>query len=120
MTSFLDPSQLRAKIAAVFKGKLLTGTLTRVISSGTDQYGDPVPGVPQTFSVQGCVDEFSAIYRAQAGIPENSVNIILIAGLCKTTPLKDDKITFPNFATFQVRKVKGDPALAHWELESFS
>lgn len=119
MVSFLDPSQLRAKIAAGFKGKLLVGSLTRVGSTTVDEYGDPVPGATQTFVVNGLVDEYNDVYRAQAGIPETDSKIILIAGLSEVEPQKDDKITFPNFSTFQVRKVKTDPARAHFECQSY-
>jgi hypothetical protein len=118
MVSFLHPSQMRAKIAAGFKGKLLVGTLVRQVASGVDEYGDPV-SAPQSFTVNGCVDEWSAVYKAQAGIPEDDSNLIIILGLSTTTPQKDDKITFPNFPTFQVRKVKIDPAQASAECQSY-
>ena len=119
MVSFLHPSQLRAKIAQGFKGQLLAGTLTRRTSNTVNEYGDSIPGVTQQFTVNGCVDEYDEIYRLRAGIPEGSSKIILIAGLCDTEPLKDDYIVFPNFPKFQVRKVKTDPAIAHYECESF-
>lgn len=119
MVSFLDPSQLRAKIAKGFKGKLLDGVLTRTVSSGTNEYGDPIPGVVQSFKVHGCVDEYSLFYQKQAGIPEDSFRIILIAGLCETSPQKNDIIDFPNFPEFQIRSITTDPAIAHYDCESF-
>lgn len=119
MVSFLDQSQLRAKIAKGFKGKLLDGTLTRNAGTTTDEYGDPVSGTPQTFKVHGCVDSYSVFYRSQAGIPEDDFKIILIAGLCETAPLKEDNIEFPNYPKFQVRVVDTDAALAHYECQSF-
>lgn len=119
MVSFLDPSQLRAKIAAGFKGKLLVGTLTREVVSGVNEYGDPIATSRQNYTVNGLVDNWSQAYKKTAGIPEDDCKIILISGLCDTEPKKDDLITFPNFPTFQVRKVVGDPALAHTECQSF-
>lgn len=119
MVSFLDPTQMRAAIAAGFKGKLLSGVLTRQVSGGVDEYGDPVPGTPATFNVEGLVSEYSDYYKAQAGIPETDVQIILIAGNCETDPLKDDEIQFPNFGSYKVRKVMTDPAKAHYKCQSF-
>lgn len=119
MTSFLDPSQLRAKIAAGFKGKLLIGILTRVESSGLNEYGDPIEGAETEYTIQGFCDEYSEVYRERAGIPEGDTKVVLIAGLCETEPLKDDKISFAGFPLFQVRKVKTDPALAHYECQSY-
>ena len=119
MVSFLDPSQLRAKIAKGFKGKLLDGVLTRTVSAGTNEYGDPIPGVVQSFKVHGCVDSYSVFYRATAGIAEGDFKIILIAGLCETAPRKEDNIEFPNYPKFQVRVVDTDAALAHYECQSF-
>jgi len=119
MVSFLEPSQLRAKIAAGFKGKLLVGSLTRVGGTTLDEYGDVIPGATQTFVVNGLVDEWSSLYKAQAGISEDDSNVIVILGLSETVPVKDDKITFPGFPTFQVRKVKIDPAKASAECQSF-
>jgi hypothetical protein len=92
MVSFLDPSQLRAKIAAGFKGKLLVGSLTRVSGTTVDEYGDVIPGATQTFVVNGLVDSYNDVYRTQASIPETDSKIILIAGLSEVEPQKDDKI----------------------------
>lgn len=119
MTSFLDPSQMRAKIAKAFKDKLIDGVLTRTVSTSVNEYGDPVPGSVQSFNVHGCVDNYSSYYRQQAGIPDDDFKIILIAGLCETAPLKNDIISFPNFPDFQIREIMTDPALAHYECQSF-
>jgi len=68
MVSFLDPSQLRAKIAKGFAGKLLTGTLTRPgAATGVDEYGDPVAGMDEIYTVNGAVDEYNEVYRVNAG-----------------------------------------------------
>lgn len=118
MASFLE-SQLRNAIAKGFKGKLLVGTLTRMVSTGVDENNDPVQ-TPVVYRVEGFVDDYSAFYRANAGIPENSVKVILIAGNCETEPEKNDFIQFPRYPRYQIRKIMGDPATAHWECESFA
>jgi len=119
MVSFLHPSQMRAKIAAGFKGRLLVGTLTREVSAGLNEYGDPIPGITQSFVVNGFCDSYNEAYRVTAGIPEGDTNVVLILGLCEVDPLKNDKVTFPNFPTFQIRKVKVDPAKAAAECQAF-
>ena len=118
MVSFLDPSQLRAKIAKGFKGKLLIGTLTRSTGTTVDSYGDPVTS-NTVYTVEGFNDEYSEIYRAQAGVPETDSKVTLILGNCEVDPIKDDLIKFPNWPSFKVRKVKIDPARAHAECQSF-
>lgn len=122
MVSFLDPnsnSGLRKQLAKGFKGRLLVGVLTRKINGDVDERGIPTT-VSQTYRVEGFVDNYSAYYRRNAGIPDNDVNIVLIAGNCDTDPIKDDRIKFANFPEYQIRVVETDPALAHYECQSFS
>lgn len=118
MASFLE-GQLRNAIAKGFRGKLRVGTLTRMIPGSVDEYGDPV-STPTEFRVEGFVDTYSDFYRAQAGIPQNDVKIVLIAGNSATEPKKEDEISFAGYPTYQVREIKTDPAFATWELQSFS
>ena len=115
MANILDP--IRASVAKAFKGKLLAGVLTRATASSVDQYGDPVPGAPASFSCEGFPDEYSDAYRAAAGIPETSVKLIIIAGNTATAPQKEDKVAFRGIA-YKILKVKTDPALAHYECEA--
>lgn len=117
MASFLE-SQLRNAIAKGFKGKLPVGTLTRMVSTGVDENNDPVQ-TPVEFRVQGFVDDYSAFYRASAGIPDGDSKVTLIAGNSATEPLKMDNIQFPNWPLFQVREVRTDPAKATFECQSF-
>lgn len=117
MASFLE-GQLRNAIAKGFKNKLLVGTLTRMVRNGVDPYGDPI-STPQTFRVEGFVDDYSDFYKAQAGIAHTDVKVILIAGNSATQPQKEDNISFAGYPTYQVREVKTDPAKATWELQSF-
>lgn len=115
MASFLE-GQLRNAIAKGFKGKLLVGTLTRMVRGGVDEYGDPI-STPQTFRVEGFVDTYSDFYIQQAGLPETTVKIVLISGNSQVSPLKEDYINFRG-ETFQVNKVSTDPALATFECEA--
>lgn len=119
MVSFLE-GQLRNAIAKGFNGKLLTGNLSRPgAATGVDEYGDPIYTVPFEIPVQGFVDEYNDAYRATAGIPETDSKVCLIAGLMSTDPQKDDKLKFPGFPLFQIRKIKTDPAIAMWECQSY-
>lgn len=118
MVSFLDPSQLRAKLAQGFKGKLLIGVLTRTAYGDVDDHGNPVE-TKFVHRVEGFVDNYSAFYRQQSGIPENDVRIILIAGLGAVDPIKDDVVKFVNFPEYKIRQVSTDPGLAHYDCQSF-
>lgn len=68
--------------------------------------------------MEGFADIYTAFYKAQAGIPESDVKLLIIAGSLSTTPQKDDEVKFRD-KWYKVRKVSTDPALATWELQSF-
>lgn len=119
--SFLDPlnpTGLRAQLAKGFKGKLLVGVLTRKINGAVDEHGIPST-IEETYRVEGFVDNYSAFYRQSAGIPINDVNVVLIAGNCDTDPIKDDRVKFPNYPQYQIRSVISDPAIGHYQCQSF-
>lgn len=122
MVSFLDPNSntgLKKQLARGFKGRLLVGVLTRKENGDVDDRGIPTT-VTSSYRVEGFVDSYSAYYRRNAGIPDNDVKIVLIAGNCDTDPIKDDRIKFANFPQYQIRAVETDPALAHFECQSYS
>lgn len=122
MVSFLDPlsnSGLRSKLARGFKGRLLVGVLTRSNNGDVDDHGIPIT-TTSTYRVEGFVDNYSAFYRKSAGIPENDVNVVLIAGNCDVDPIKDDRVKFANFPQYQIRQVETDPAIAHFQCQSFA
>lgn len=103
-----------------FKGKLLTGTLRHDVPGTTlDSNGDPTSTTRTVFSVEGFTDEYSAFYRAQAGIPETDLKVNIFSesspGL---TPTKDDRVTFLG-VWYRLRKVKVDPAGALFECQAF-
>lgn len=115
----LIPTQVRKLIYDGFKGRLLTGTLRRASEgTGLDSKGDPTGVTYSTSSIEGIVDTYNAFYKAQAGIPDSDVRIVVIGGSLSVTPQKDDQIKFRD-KWYQVREVSTDPALAHYELQSF-
>lgn len=112
-------SLIRDKINQGFKGRLLAGTLRReTVASVDPEYGDAIPGTPETYSFNGARLEYDERFRMQAGIPENDSNILIIAGSLATTPAEDDLLLLRS-QWFQIRKVRGDPANAAWECQSF-
>lgn len=117
MASFLE-GVLRKELAKGFKGQLLKGVLFRDEYGELDDRGNPTTTRTQ-YSVEGFIDEYNDIYRAQAGIPENDVKVVLIAGNCEVDPIKDDLVSFPNWPTYKIRAAKTDPALAHYTCQSF-
>lgn len=118
MASLIE-SFIRNEIYKGFKGRLLTGTLRRLTpSAAKDSKGDPVSLTPETFGLEGIVDTYSAFQKAQAGIPESDVKLLVIAGSLSVRPNKDDQVKFRD-TWYQVRQVGTDPALATWELQSF-
>lgn len=96
-----------------FKGRLLKGVLTRTTPGGTlDALGDPTSVTPATFAFEGFVENFTAFYRANAGIPDGDVSILIIAQSIKTVPNQEDRVTLRG-VTYQLRKlVENDPANA--------
>ncbi|TGU44637.1 hypothetical protein EN788_22230 [Mesorhizobium sp. M2D.F.Ca.ET.145.01.1.1] len=117
MTSFLAGSLANA-IAAGFNGKLLSGTLRKVTTTGRASNGDPVTSTAD-YAVQGLQDNYSAFFRANAGIPDDDLQILLIARLCGAAPAIGDRINI-NGGWFQVRKVGFDPAGATFDCQCFS
>lgn len=92
--------------------------MTRATATSVNEYGDPVPGTAIIYSCEGFPDNYDDAYRKTAGIPETSVKLVLIAGNTTTDPRKTDKITFRGI-TYEILKVKTDPALAHYECEAY-
>jgi hypothetical protein len=124
VASFLE-GQLANAIYNGFKGKLLKGTLTRMVGgTGTDEFGDPVGATSQLFPFEGMTDTFSAMFRAQAGIPETDIKVLIIAKSITTEPKNDDKLSITNAQSgtknLQVRKiVEIDPARATYTLQCY-
>ncbi len=64
------------------------------------------------------MDTYSAFYKAQAGIPESDIKILLIAGLTTAIPKKNDEIQIRG-QWFKSRAVSKDPAEATWEIQAY-
>lgn len=109
--------QIRKAIADGFRGKLLTGTLRKVTSTGRAANGDPTTSTAD-YAVQGFIETYSVFTIIAAGIPENDTKITLIAGLCGAEPSIGDRL-YLSGKWFQVRKVDKDPAGATFECQSF-
>lgn len=113
---------LQAQIWKGFKGKLLTGTLRRdgvPESGGLDSHGDPIDTTPTTWSIQGLVDNYTKYAKAQAGIPEADVKVLILAGQNPSLrPVKDDRVLLGG-RWYQLRNASTDPAIAVWECQAF-
>lgn len=97
---------------------LLDGTLRRENVTGLDSYGNPVLGTPVTYTFRGFEDEYTAGYRARAGIPETDVKIVIAANSISTMPVADDRLTIRS-GWYQARNVVTDPARAVYEVQCF-
>lgn len=110
---------VRNEINKGFKGQLLPGTLRRPSAgSSVDSNGDPVGVTYTNYTFNGIVDTYSAIYKAQAGIPESDVKVLIIAGSLDVTPQKDDQVKIRS-RWYQLRSREQDPALAAWTCQAF-
>lgn len=126
MTSLLE-SQLKAKLAAGFKGRLLQGTLRREVATALDDKGDPSSPTITTYAFEGIRESFSAYYKANSGIPETDVGILILQGsLNPATTITDaDQGNFVFMSTpwnkwYKIRRVlEIDPAGASARLQCF-
>lgn len=87
------------------------------LSPTVDANGDP-SRTYTNFNLEGFVDVYSAFQKAQAGIPESDVKLLIIAGSLSIQPRKDDQVRFRGI-WYQVRGLGTDPGIATWELQSF-
>lgn len=119
MTSLLEGALAKA-IYSGFRGKLLKGVLSRSIPGGTlDSNGDPTATTTVTFTLEGFVENFTAFYRAQAGIPDGDVSILILAQSLNTVPTKDDRVQFRG-TWYQLRQqVEQDPANATYRWSGY-
>ncbi|RVC47583.1 hypothetical protein EN781_00150 [Mesorhizobium sp. M4A.F.Ca.ET.090.04.2.1] len=119
MASQLE-AQLAKTIAKAFKGKLLKGTLRREVpGTGNDSFGDPNSGSVATYPFEGIREDYTATFRAQAGIPSTDVRVLIIAGSIGTAPKQDDQVLIRS-AWHKVRAIESiDPANATYALQCF-
>lgn len=113
---------LASSIYAGFKDKLLTGEVRRkaaATSGGLDAHGDPIDLDDETWDVQGFIDNYSRLTRAQAGIPTSTLKVCVFAQSAPDwVPRKDDLV---RLGTRWTRLAGGpldiDPAGALWTLD---
>ena len=123
MVSLLD-SALKQKVAAAFKGKLTRGILRKTAGVTRDSNGDRSTGTVTTYTFEGIREDFSLFHKANSGIPETDVRILLILGSLNpaTTVQKDNQIYLntPWNAWYQVRRVLTiDPAGASCSVQAY-
>jgi hypothetical protein len=123
MVSLLE-GQLKERIAKGFQGKLTLGTLRRVTTTGLDNKGDETSPVTTDVGFEGIRQSFSALYKAQAGIPETDVKILILLGSITTgvTPRESDMIYLkaPWNRWHKVRRIlETDPARASCLVQAY-
>lgn len=123
MASLLE-RQLKQQIAKAFKGKLTKGTLRRTESAGLDSWGDPLANTTTDSAFEGIREDFSALYKAQAGIPDTDVGILILLGSMRPeiTPKQDDLVFLktPWNKWYKCRRVISiDPAGASCRLQAY-
>lgn len=118
--------QIAKAIAQGFKGRLLKGTLRKMVaaeSTDLDANGDPVDVGPEDFACEGFTDNYSAYTRLAAGIPDTDLKVCILAGSISVEPEIGDHVRFRNAGVWgpwhRVRQRATDPATALWELQSY-
>lgn len=110
---------LAKSIFEAFKGRLLSGEVRREaapVSGGTDAHGDPVEHDLQTFEVEGYIDTYSRMLRAQAGIPDSAIKVCIFSQSSPDySPHKDDLVRLGSRWTRLIGPFSIDPAGALWE-----
>jgi hypothetical protein len=97
---------------------MLDGTLQRTVATTADAYGDPVESSVTSYAIKAFDEEYTAAYRAVAGIPETDSKVNILASLLAVEPQPDDVIVFRG-RTLRVRAVMSDPARALWTCQVF-
>ncbi|MES0071932.1 hypothetical protein [Mesorhizobium sp. M0058] len=120
MASLLE-GPLARTVARAFRGKLSDGVLRRESATTTDALGDPVSPTPATFTFNGIRESFDATFRAQAGIPQTDVGVLVLLESVtpRTAPERGDQV-YIKAQWHQVREILDqDPASATMRLQCF-
>lgn len=110
--SLLD-GPLRVVFGAAFAPLLLDGTL-HVAAKDTDG-GMILPPVFADVPVKGHRDEIGDLQRADWGVPDRAVRLIVLQAGVAATPTLDDEITLAG-GRWRISTVDSDPAGAAWVL----
>ena len=120
MTSWLQ-GKLADQIYKGFKrqGMVLAGSLRREEVTGLDGYGDPIYSV-STYDFEGYVDDFSALTRQGAGIPQGDRRVNIFAKSLSVTPQIGDDVTVEGYGWMKLRtNISIDPAKTLWECQAY-
>ena len=107
-------NDLQNVFTSVFAPLLLDVTITNVTQTYADN-GD-VSSATETAAAKGMVEEYSAFTRAQAGIPDTDVKLIILQKDVDLTPTLDSTITIRG-VTYSVQRIEQDPAQASWTIQ---
>ena len=107
-------NDLQNVFTSVFAPLLLDVTITNVSQTVADN-GD-VNSTTTTAASKGMVEEYGAFTRAQAGIPDTDVKLIVLQGGVAITPTTDSEITIRG-VTYSVQRIEQDPAQAAWTIQ---
>jgi hypothetical protein len=110
--SLLDGS-LRAVFGAAFAPLLLDGTLHVAVKDADG--GMILPPVFIDVPVKGHRDEIGDRQRADWGVPDRAVRLIVLQAGVAAAPTLDDKITLAG-GRWRIGTVDSDPAGAAWVL----
>lgn len=120
MARLLDGAIARI-VAGAFRGKLKVTTLRKPgRAGGLDDNGDAIPAPATTYSCEGYTDEYTAYFRAVAGIPQTDSKVCIIAGSLPRgiAPGRDDQV-YVGGKWYQLREANTDPATALWECQAY-
>lgn len=128
MPSFLD-GPLAAALYAGFKGKMRAATLRKTViptSGGLDGRGDPLTTTGVRYGCEGFTEDYSELYKTQAGIPATDLKVCIFAASLQAgiAPAKQDQVMItgplPGGSNwYQIRDVRTDPATALWTCQAF-
>ena len=105
---------LQNVFGSVFGSLMLDGTLTTITSVSNGKGG--WTNSTQTAAVKLMIESYSEFYRAQAGIPDTDVKIIVLQKDVALTPDINSRITARG-VEYSVVRVQQDPAQAAWTLQ---
>jgi hypothetical protein len=96
---------------------MLDGALVQANASAVDEHGVPIE-TTTIYAFRGFTEDYTAAYRAMAGIPLTDIAVMIVASSTDRTPAIDDQIVIRG-KTYRVRAVTSDPAYAMWACQCF-
>lgn len=112
--------QLQAVFGSVFKPLLLDGKIEKIelVDDGYGGYSE----APTEADIKVMVEGYSAFTRAQAGIPDKDVKLIILQHQVTISPDLDSKVRVLAQGEvveqlFSIQKIEKDPAQASWTVQ---